>query len=83
MPAAATDHRPPVVRRRLAGRPAPVSPNVPVAPGRVAARARLAKPGMLVAGVIEDHVQDQFHASGMHRRDQGVDGRHVAVLGGH
>ena len=80
VPAAAAEHRLPVVGRRLAPRTAPVAPDVEVAP-RVLARAlRLEEPRVPVRRVVQDHVEDDLHPARVHRRDELTAVVHRAVL---
>ncbi len=76
LPARASEIRGPVVgRQRFAVRAEArrVAPQVPVGVRPIPARPRRAEPGMLVAGVIQDQVEDDSKAAPMRLRDQPVE----------
>ncbi|KAJ6445398.1 hypothetical protein O9K51_00157 [Purpureocillium lavendulum] len=71
--AAAKDARPVVGGQALAaGAPAGVAPKVPAAFGPVAGGARLAEPGVLVARVVDDEVEEDAQAAGVAGGDEGL-----------
>ena len=80
-PGRAAEGADPVVRLGPVG--LGVGPHVPVAPRRVGGGARLHEPGVAVAGVVGDEVEEHLDAGLARRGDDLVEVVHGAVLGQH
>ena len=70
LPGRAPEHADPVVRRTAAGRR--IGPDVPVAVDGVAPAAGVDEPGVLIAGVVRDQVEQDADAALLGLVDQGA-----------